>query len=149
MIQSSIHSLSDCSFSPLCPAALPHCHSGFNERSGSHGWYSCCYCAFIGDSRVCCFVICSESKNRAPRVLICNGLSLLWPWQILDSQSSWTALGLLQGPHGAQQPNEEESNALVWHTQYYCSENSCALLSALCQNQIKNFMQILAMFMCL
>lgn len=26
MIQRSIHIVSDCSFSPLCPAVLPHCH---------------------------------------------------------------------------------------------------------------------------
>lgn len=32
-IQRSIHPVSDCSFSPLCPAVLPHCHS--DERAGS------------------------------------------------------------------------------------------------------------------
>lgn len=99
----------------LVPAVLPHCHSASNERSSSHGWYSWCYCPFTCYSYVCCFVICPESKNRAPRVLICNGLSLQWPWQIVDSQSSWTALRLLEGPHGSHQLNEEELNARIWH----------------------------------
>lgn len=54
-IQRSIHSLTDGSFSPRCPAVLSHCHPAANERSPSHGWYSCCYCAFVANVNVCRF----------------------------------------------------------------------------------------------
>ena len=62
MIQRSIHSLSDCSFSPLCPAVLPHCHSGSNERSDGHGWYSRCHCASCRP-RLCLFLL-SEQMTK-------------------------------------------------------------------------------------
>lgn len=122
MIQRSIHSLSDCSFSSLCPAVLPHCHSASNERSGSHGWYSRRYCAFIGDGYFCCFVICPESKNRAPRVLACNGVSLPWPRQIAYFSPAGQLRGRCRGSHGAHRLNEEELNAPIWHARYYYSD---------------------------
>lgn len=130
MIQSSIHNLSDCSFSPLCPAVLPCCHSGSNERSDSHGWYSHCYYAFIGNRYVCCFVICSESKNRAPRDLIAC------PYSDLDEYWISSPAGQLQGscrvPMGPT-TQMKKLYAFVRHTQYYFSDTIHALLSFLCQ----------------
>lgn len=86
MIQRSIHTVSDCSFSLFCPAVLPHYHSGSNERSGSPRWYNCCHCSFICDDSVCCFVICSESISRAPRFSMCNGC--------LCTDLEWVQLGI-------------------------------------------------------
>lgn len=152
MIQRSIHSLSDCSFSSVCPAVLPHCHSASNERSGSHGWYSRCYCAFIGGGYFCCFVICPESKNRAPRVLACNGLSLPWPWQIASlspaGQLRGCCRGVSWGPPTKWRRVEcsylTRSILLQWHTwELKCFAVQCV------PNQIRKFVQILATLMCL